>query len=159
MHSRTTTPWAYVALAALGLIGTKIKGQAKIEAPEPIAAIAADAPVELADSPGALLNEALLGGALLSGSLPSRTADAEADADLLADADPLQDRTKTAADAAGYIKWAPKYHRTVHPDERAYQLTPIDKLTLSLVSRLTLGEAASTVLGAGWSQLRNSRPN
>lgn len=96
------------------------------------------AAAELPESPGALL---------------SRTAvDEPEEGQAL-------DRRKTAADAAGYIKWAPKYHRTVHPDERAYPLTPMDKLKLSVMSRLTLGEAASTVVGAGWSQFRNSRPN
>lgn len=138
---KTTTPWGYVALAVLGLIGTQIKGQTKVETKEPIA-IVASMPVDLPDSPG---------------SLVSRTAVAELGGE--DDVNPQQDPTKTAADSAGYIKWAPKYHRTVHPDERAYSLTPMDKLTLSLMSRVTPGEAASTVLGAGWSQVRNSRPN
>jgi hypothetical protein len=133
---KTTTPWGYVALAALGLIGTQTKGQTQAGPREPAAVVAA---TELPDSPGALLEKT--------------TPAAEADADQ------QQDPTKTAADSAGYIKWAPKYHRTVHPDERAYSLTPMDKLKLSLMSRLTPGEAASTVLGAAWSQVRDSRPN
>lgn len=130
MRSRRANPLGYVALAVLGLIGTQIKGQTTIEARQPTPVVAS---AQLPDSPGALLSEPGDGQAL--------------------------DRTKTAADAAGYIKWAPKYHRTVHPDERAYSLTPMDKLKLSLMSRLTPGEAASTVFGAAWSQVRNSRPN
>jgi hypothetical protein len=136
MRCKTTTRWGYVALAVLGLIGTQIKGQTQIETREPAAVVASTG---LPDSPGALLS--------------GPTADAALDDGL------LQDPSKTAADSAGYIKWAPKYHRTVHPDERAYSLTPMDKLKLSLMSRLTPGEAASTVLGAAWSQARNSRPN
>lgn len=139
MRSRTTIPLGYVALAVLGLIGTQIKGQTQIDPQQPASVVAAaELPDSLPESPGALL---------------SRTAvDAADDGQTL-------DPTKTAADAAGYIKWAPKYHRTVHPDERAYPLTPMDKLKLSLLSRLTPGEAASTVFGAAWSQARNSRPN
>ena len=134
MRSKTRTPLGYVALAVLGLIGTQIKGQTQIETQQPAAVVAsAELPDSLPESPGALLSEPDDGQAL--------------------------DATKTAADAAGYIKWAPKYHRTVHPDERAYSLTPMDKLKLSLMSRLTPGEAASTVFGAAWSQARNSRPN
>jgi hypothetical protein len=136
MRSKTATPWGCVALAALGLIATRINGQTQTETREPAPLVAS---TELPDSPGALLN---------------RTASETA-----FDADPLQDPTKTAADSAGYIKWAPMYHRTVHPDERAHALTPMDKLKLSIMSRLTPGEAASTVLGAAWSQARNSRPN
>lgn len=143
MRCKTNILWTYVAVTALGLIGTPIKGQSLIETNEPIAAVAA---AELPDSPGALLKIAAV--------------DAAGDDAVYVDKDnQAPDPTKTAADSAGYIKWAPKYHRTVHPDERAHQLTPIDKLKLSLMSRLTPGEAASTVLGAAWSQARNSRPN
>lgn len=143
MRSKTRTPLGYVALAVLGLIGSQSKGQTQTETRQPAPVVAsAELPDALPDSPGALLN---------------RTAvdDATRDRD---DGQTL-DPTKTAADAAGYIKWAPKYHRTVHPDERSHSLTPMDKLKLSLMSRLTPGEAASTVFGAAWSQARNSRPN
>jgi hypothetical protein len=127
-----------LGLALLG-VGLRSHGQAQPATTQPpgqqIAAVD-----DLPDSPGALLEERIA-----ATSPPSL--------------DPPQDPTKTAADSAGYIKWAPKYHRTVHPDERAYTLTATDKLKLSIMSRLTPGEAVSTVVAAGWSQWRNSRPH
>jgi hypothetical protein len=56
-------------------------------------------------------------------------------------------------------KPARKYHRVVHPDEETETLSAVDKLNLSILSRLTLGDGFSTVFAAGFSQLRDSKPH
>ncbi len=54
---------------------------------------------------------------------------------------------------------ARKYHRVVRPYEQAQPLDALEKVELSVVSRVTLGEAFGTAFSAGWSQWRNSRPH
>ena len=52
-----------------------------------------------------------------------------------------------------------KYSLVVSPDEIAGPLTPGDKLKLSVISRITLSEAGTTLFYAGISQLGNTRPH
>ncbi len=54
---------------------------------------------------------------------------------------------------------AKKYHRIVQPNEVAEPLTVSDKLELSVMSRLTASDLASTAFSAGWSQMRDSAPH
>ncbi|HEX4156231.1 MAG TPA: hypothetical protein VHY48_11515 [Acidobacteriaceae bacterium] len=57
------------------------------------------------------------------------------------------------------LKPARKNHRVVRPYESAPPLSAGGKLRLSIVSRLSLGEAGATLFAAGWSQLTNGRPH
>lgn len=57
------------------------------------------------------------------------------------------------------LKPARRNHRVVRPDEYAPPLSAAGKLRLSIVSRLTLGEAGATLFAAGWSQLTDGRPH
>jgi hypothetical protein len=54
---------------------------------------------------------------------------------------------------------ARKFHRVVQPYEAGQPLNSADKLKLSIMSRLTMSDVASTVFSAGWSQLRDSSPH
>lgn len=65
----------------------------------------------------------------------------------------------TVQDGPTPLKPARKYHRAVRPDEYALPLSAGGKLKLSILSRLTLGEAGATVIAAGFSQWRDSRPH
>ena len=56
-------------------------------------------------------------------------------------------------------KPARKYHRVVHPDETVEPLTASGKIELSLLSRVTFVELASTAASSGISQLRQTRPH
>jgi hypothetical protein len=70
-----------------------------------------------------------------------------------------QDPAMTAKDSNGTIRWARKNHRVVRPYERAPRLTVGGKFELSIMSRLTFGEAGATLVAAGWSQLTDGRPH
>jgi hypothetical protein len=82
---------------------------------------------------------------------------------------PLQSSAQTPAQPTGQpadsqaptapLKPARRFHRVVRPYEYAQPLSAGDKLKLSIMSRLTLGEAGATVIAAGWSQWRDSRPH
>ena len=52
-----------------------------------------------------------------------------------------------------------RYHRIIRPGGYAPPLTAADKLKLSIISRLSVVEIASTLYSAGISQLRDSRPH
>jgi hypothetical protein len=54
---------------------------------------------------------------------------------------------------------AKKFHRVIQPNESAEPLNTGDKLELSIMSRLTMTDVASTAFAAGWSQLRDSAPH
>ena len=54
---------------------------------------------------------------------------------------------------------AKKYRRTVHPDQIAGPLSAGDKIELSLLSRFTFTDLASTALASGISQARQTRPH
>jgi hypothetical protein len=125
----------YVALAALGLIGTRSTGQTQSQDRHPAAIVATS---ELPDSPGALLT--------------SSSSDAENAPETTIV--PTRNVTETSV-----LVPARKYHRVVRPYEEAAPLTGFDKIKLSIISRATIGEAAGTVWSAAWSGWRNSRPH
>lgn len=52
-----------------------------------------------------------------------------------------------------------RYHRIIQPGGFAPPLTGIDKIKLSVVSRLSVIEVGSTLISAGISQARDSRPH
>ncbi|MGD0094879.1 MAG: hypothetical protein ABSB60_00170 [Terracidiphilus sp.] len=54
---------------------------------------------------------------------------------------------------------AKKFHLVVQTGEFGVPLSGIDKLELSLRSRLTVSDLASTLFSAGWSQMRDSAPH
>jgi hypothetical protein len=54
---------------------------------------------------------------------------------------------------------ASNYHRIIQPYQIADPLTSKEKLELSIMSRLTVSDVASTAFSAGWSQMRNSAPH
>jgi len=54
---------------------------------------------------------------------------------------------------------ARKFHRVVQPGEFGQPLDSFDKLKLSIMSRLTVSDIASTAFSAGWSQIRDSSPH
>lgn len=54
---------------------------------------------------------------------------------------------------------ARRNHRVVRPWEYAEPLSAGGKLRLSIVSRLTFGEAGATIVAAGWSQMNDIRPH
>jgi hypothetical protein len=137
-RSRTVIPWCCVALAGLGLIGTRATGQTQQGDRRQMAVVAA---TELPDSPGALLAN--------SGSAIDSTSD-PLDAPVV----PTRDIESTSV-----LVPARKYHRVVRPYEEAVPLTGFDKIKLSIISRATVGEVAGTAWAAGWSQWRNSRPH
>ena len=136
-RSRAVISWGYVALVALGLIGTQSTGQTQQGDREPAAMVAT---TELPDSPGALL------AASESASDSATTPDAPTV--------PTRDLESTSV-----LVPARKYHRVVRPYEEAGPLTGFDKIKLSIISRATVGEVAGTAWAAGWSQWRNSRPH
>ena len=138
MCPRTVTAWGYIALAALGLTGTRSMGQTQQQNHQSAAAVATS---ELPDSPGALLSS--------STSASDSTADAP-DAPVI----PTRDIESTSV-----LVPARKYHRVVRPYEEAAPLTGLDKIKLSIISRATFGEAAGTAWAAVWSQWRDSRPH
>src|SRR6185437_10140821 len=108
----------YVALAALGLIGTRSTGQTQSEERHPAAIVAA---TELPDSPGALLTSSSSD----AGNAP----------------DPTIVPTRNVTESSVLVP-ARKYHRVVRPYEEAQPLTGFDKIKLSFISRATVGEAA-----------------
>lgn len=133
-HLRTA---GYVALAALGLIGTRSTGQTQTGDRPP----AVVATTELPDSPGALL------------ATSSSASDAASNA---------PDTTVIPArnlESTSVLVPARKYHRVVKPYEEARPLTGFDKIKLSFISRATWGELVGTTWAAGWSQWRDSRPH
>ena len=132
-RSRAVIPWGYVALLALGLIGTRSTGQTQQGDRQPTAVAA----TELPDSPGAL-----------------RAVDTSANDAPDTTVVPTRDIESTSV-----LVPARKYHRVVRPYEEAVPLTGFDKIKLSIISRTTMGEAAGTAWAAGWSQWRNSRPH
>jgi hypothetical protein len=54
---------------------------------------------------------------------------------------------------------ARKFHRVIQPYEVGQPLNSADKFKLSIMSRLTMSDVASTLFSAGWSQLRDSPPH
>lgn len=54
---------------------------------------------------------------------------------------------------------ARKNHRVVRPYEEAGPLSTGDKLRLSIMSRISFGEAGATTIAAGWAQVTNTRPH
>jgi hypothetical protein len=54
---------------------------------------------------------------------------------------------------------AKKFHRVIQPNESGVSLSGGEKLELSVMSRLTLTGAASTLFSAGWSHIRDSDPH
>lgn len=122
-----------LAIALAGALASAQKPVPGTLAPAP--AIAANA--ELPDSPGALLTS-------------STGMSDSADAPVV----PTRNLEDTAVELP-----ARKYHRVVRPYEQAGPLTGLDKVKLSVMSRVTYGEAFGTVVSAGWSQWRNSRPH
>jgi hypothetical protein len=129
----------YVALAVLGLVGTRSTGQTQRAADrQPVAEVAT---IELPDSPGAMLT---------AGTSLNDSATATADAPVV----PTRD-----IEATSVLVPARKYHRVVRPYEDAGPLTGFDKIKLSIISRATIGEVVGTAWSAGWSQWRDSRPH
>jgi len=135
---KTVLPWSCAALAALGLIGTRSRGQTQSQQPPPVVAT-----TELPDSPGALL--------------ASSSSDAASSGAVNAP-DPTIVPTRNVTESSVLVP-ARKYHRVVRPYEEAAPLTSFDKIKLSFISRATVGEAAGTVWSAAWSGWRNSRPH
>lgn len=135
MRLKTAIPWGYIALAALGLIGAKSIGQTQSGDREPPAAVAT---TKLPDSPGTLL-----------------TAGTSADENATdAPTVPTRNLENTAV-----LVPARKNHRVVRPYEEAAPLTAGGKLRLSVMSRLSFGEAVATTFAAGWAQINNGRPH
>ena len=135
MRSKTAVPWAYVALAVLALIGTRSTGQTYQTGSQPTTLAAT---TELPDSPGTLLASSTSG------------IDTAADAPVI----PVRNLQETTVERP-----ARKYHRVVQPYEQAQPLDALEKVKLSVASRVTVGEVLSTGVSAGWSQWRNSRPH
>ncbi len=54
---------------------------------------------------------------------------------------------------------ARKLHLVIQPGEFGVPLSRAEKLELSIRSRFTLSDAASTLFSAGWSQVRDSKPH
>ena len=92
----------------------------------------------LPDSPGALLAS--------SSSAPDSTADAPVV--------PVRNVQESTVERP-----ARKYHRVIRPYEQAQPLDALEKVKLSLASRVTYGDAFGTAFSAGWSQWHNSRPH
>ncbi|HEV2577449.1 MAG TPA: hypothetical protein VGU25_09585 [Acidobacteriaceae bacterium] len=118
---------------AVGSAGAQDSRTDAAKPAENIAAIAA-----LPDSPGTLL--------------AASTSDAEIAPD--APVVPVRNVEESAVERP-----ARKYHRVVRPYEQAQPLDALEKVKLSIASRVTVGEAFGTVFSAGWSQWRNSRPH
>lgn len=134
-QARKASPWSYLALAALAWIGTQGTGQTPHQNPQPTAALETAA---LPDSPGALLvsSPSLLPGTAEKTIVPTRDIE----------------------DTAVMVP-ARKNHRVVRPYEEAGPLSAGDKLRLSIMSRISFGEAGATTIAAGWSQVTNTRPH
>lgn len=132
-HWRTTISRCLVALAALGLIGTRSTGQMQQGPPAAVVATS-----ELPDSPGTLL----------AASMPA-----------MSDASDTTVIPTRDVESTSVLVPARKYHRVVRPYEEAGPLTGFDKIKLSIISRATVGELVGTVWSAGWSQWRDSRPH
>ncbi len=92
----------------------------------------------LPDSPGALLAS--------STSDPGNTADAPVV--------PVRNVQESAVERP-----ARKYHRVIRPYEQAQPLDALEKVKLSIASRVTYGDAFGTAFSTGWSQWRDSRPH
>lgn len=79
----------------------------------------------------------------------------------LPDAPSTQLKASTFAGDAQAIatETAPKFHRTIQPNQTAQDLTAGDKLVLSLRTRASATSLAGTFLSAGFDHLRNGRPH
>jgi hypothetical protein len=139
MRVRTAVPWGLIALAALSFTGRRSTGQTQHTGQQFADSASSTSTADLPDSPGTVLANSDTAHVHTSENAPSLLVRN------------IQNTT--------VMRLARKNHRVVRPFEQAQPLSGGDKIELSVMSRLTPGEAFATVFGAGWSQLRNSHPN
>jgi hypothetical protein len=117
-----------------------------------------------AQQPGALTNNIAFAG-------PSDLPDAPSPVLDPSNSDPSSDAPSPTAESS-VSSWvlgvapqpgtgipARKFHRVVQPYEVGQPLNSADKLKLSIISRLTMSDVASTAFSAGRSQIRDSSPH